>query len=629
MTRRRQCLVVLGGSLFVLASLSILAHWWTPPPTSTPTATTVATTRPASRAARVGAGTPVVCPCHREYVGPLAGRAEPVLDRAPVRRLLCVGVGFASSSSSSSSAGSSASDSSFECVSRVRDMPEDDSIAPPHSGIPVGCREAFVTLLTSDSYLPGVLALVAALRQLEHRPRDIVVLVTTRVSDDVLDALLALCVVVWRTPPIPNPHRRPPQLSLDDLRLLARARGQADLLEEALANARSNSTPAPPPSLARPNRPAPRTPVSLPRHVVRAVLGTLSPAEAAREAARLRGAAFLRGSSSATSPASDGVTPDHARFEDVYTKMVLWRLVQYDRLVYLDADQLPLRPYSSLFRLLGPADDGSVESNDDNWSVEEDDGGPAELDEAPGATHGADDARQRAGIGAKDARSATSVPVPAMSRVDLVVQPQTLWQSHYFGSGLLVVRPSEWLFRVMEAAFNTTESFDGADMGFLNAFWGPFDPRGDPAQLHTNPTEDEVAAALAVPDARTSASPASSSALSLRVRRVRGDFVMYRRTAELKPDLWVQAWRANRPHGVDFAGPRDEKPWGVAWTEPTGEFRRPNSSSRFVYEAWWRAFRASLGDDSGSAVVAAGEALFVPSPRELAVQLFRLTRSGP
>ncbi|XRB16058.1 ER membrane protein complex subunit 10 [Pseudoscourfieldia marina] len=61
---------------------------------------------------------------------------------------------------------------------------------------PSGCKEAWITTLCDDGFLPAVLILVHTLRAHSAEPRDIVVVASTAVSKEILDQVRALCVRV-------------------------------------------------------------------------------------------------------------------------------------------------------------------------------------------------------------------------------------------------------------------------------------------------------------------------------------------------------------------------------------------------------------------------------------------------
>ena len=61
---------------------------------------------------------------------------------------------------------------------------------------PSGCREAWITTLCDDGFLPAVLVLVHTLRQHSTEARDIVVVASTAVSERIIDQVRALCVRV-------------------------------------------------------------------------------------------------------------------------------------------------------------------------------------------------------------------------------------------------------------------------------------------------------------------------------------------------------------------------------------------------------------------------------------------------
>jgi len=64
------------------------------------------------------------------------------------------------------------------------------------SGGPTGCSEAFLTVMGDDGFLPGVLLLLHTVRKYAQVDRDFIVLVSTQVTDDVIERLLSECVRV-------------------------------------------------------------------------------------------------------------------------------------------------------------------------------------------------------------------------------------------------------------------------------------------------------------------------------------------------------------------------------------------------------------------------------------------------
>ena len=117
-----------------------------------------------------------------------------------------------------------------------------------HVGGEFGSREAYVTLLTSDYYLPGTLVFIHSIRAYMERDRDIVVVITPAVSENSIKALQAACVIIKRVKSQGNPNQ------------------------------------------------------------------SYQP-----------------------------------RFEDAYTKMAIWAIDEYDKMVYGDSDQFAVKSYDSLF----------------------------------------------------------------------------------------------------------------------------------------------------------------------------------------------------------------------------------------------------------------------------------------
>lgn len=95
-----------------------------------------------------------------------------------------------------------------------------------------------------------------------------------------------------------------------------------------------------------------------------------------------------------------------------YSKILLWSLVEYDLLVYLDSDTLPLKPLDHLFEKYGEIDENTV------------------------------------------------VAAPDIGWPDL------------FNTGLLILKPSKTTFdKIREFSEKKELSFDGADQGLFNEFF--------------------------------------------------------------------------------------------------------------------------------------------------------------
>lgn len=62
-------------------------------------------------------------------------------------------------------------------------------------------------------------------------------------------------------------------------------------------------------------------------------------------------------------PPPSNVNPDevYGRWKDQYTKLLLWNMTQYERLVYIDADALVIKPIEELFDL------PTVQTGDEEW----------------------------------------------------------------------------------------------------------------------------------------------------------------------------------------------------------------------------------------------------------------------
>lgn len=65
--------------------------------------------------------------------------------------------------------------------------------------------EAFVTAMINDFYLPGTLVLAYTIRKYSKVPRDVVAVVTDKVSDSSLAALRSACIKIKLTPDLGNP----------------------------------------------------------------------------------------------------------------------------------------------------------------------------------------------------------------------------------------------------------------------------------------------------------------------------------------------------------------------------------------------------------------------------------------
>ncbi|ODV79307.1 glycosyltransferase family 8 protein [Suhomyces tanzawaensis NRRL Y-17324] len=100
-----------------------------------------------------------------------------------------------------------------------------------------------------------------------------------------------------------------------------------------------------------------------------------------------------------------------AELSVTYSKFLLWNQTQYDQLIYLDSDTLPLTNLDELF-----------------------------------------------------------VEYSGASANQIVASPDSGWPD-IFNSGVLVLKPSTTVFEDLLASATTTESFDGADQGLLNEFF--------------------------------------------------------------------------------------------------------------------------------------------------------------
>ena len=66
----------------------------------------------------------------------------------------------------------------------------------PGSGGPTGCREAYLTVMGDDGFLAGVLILLHTVRKYAYIDRDFVVIVSTAVTQPIIERLQEECVRV-------------------------------------------------------------------------------------------------------------------------------------------------------------------------------------------------------------------------------------------------------------------------------------------------------------------------------------------------------------------------------------------------------------------------------------------------
>eukprot|EP00238_Polyblepharides_amylifera_P012658 CAMPEP_0196585946 /NCGR_PEP_ID=MMETSP1081-20130531/52636_1 /TAXON_ID=36882 /ORGANISM="Pyramimonas amylifera, Strain CCMP720" /LENGTH=309 /DNA_ID=CAMNT_0041907661 /DNA_START=458 /DNA_END=1387 /DNA_ORIENTATION=- len=71
----------------------------------------------------------------------------------------------------------------------------------PGSGGPTGCREAFLTVMGDDGFLAGVLILLHTVRKYATVDRDFIVVVSTEVTEPIIERLLQECVRVIQLDP--------------------------------------------------------------------------------------------------------------------------------------------------------------------------------------------------------------------------------------------------------------------------------------------------------------------------------------------------------------------------------------------------------------------------------------------
>jgi xylan alpha-glucuronosyltransferase len=130
------------------------------------------------------------------------------------------------------------------------------------------------------------------------------------------------------------------------------------------------------------------------------------------DAARLESAGFqVQRIDSLANPIQQKESLLAERFADTYTKLRAWQLVEFDRVVLLDADVLALHNVDALFDFIGDDEHDDV----------------------------------------------IAAAVDCCDR---------------FNSGVVVLRPSEQVFDAMVEALPRVVSYDGGDQGFLNVFFG-------------------------------------------------------------------------------------------------------------------------------------------------------------
>jgi glycogenin glucosyltransferase len=122
-----------------------------------------------------------------------------------------------------------------------------------------------------------------------------------------------------------------------------------------------------------------------------------------------------------------------------FTKITLWSLTEYRRIVYLDADTLPLRSLDSLFTL------------------------PSTTSSTP--TSASDSTTSLLSISSDNSTNHES-PRPYFAAA-----PEAGWPDA-FNSGFLVLSPSSSVYSDLLAMAKGAESFDGGDQGLLNMYFG-------------------------------------------------------------------------------------------------------------------------------------------------------------
>ena len=109
----------------------------------------------------------------------------------PVKELRCLGTGPLGRSK--------------QCPANAADVGQIG--VPPLEASPSGCREAYMTTMGDDGFLPAVLVLIHTLRKHTQVARDIVVYASTAVSAEAVALLLAECVRVVVIDPFAQDQR--------------------------------------------------------------------------------------------------------------------------------------------------------------------------------------------------------------------------------------------------------------------------------------------------------------------------------------------------------------------------------------------------------------------------------------
>ncbi|GAB4822636.1 hypothetical protein N2152v2_009682 [Parachlorella kessleri] len=130
--------------------------------------------------------------------------------------------------------------------------------------------------------------------------------------------------------------------------------------------------------------------------------------------------------------------------------------------------------------------------------------------------------------------------------------PGTYDSSEHFSTATMLLTPNLTVYVDMLAQLGRLESYDSADMGFLNAYFSDYWGR----------------------EARNFGS----------LSRLPWWLVPWRRVVAANASLW-EAHR-HKAVGLECSGPIHEKPWGSKWREQ-GPYLD-------VYERWWRLYNESL-----------------------------------
>jgi len=155
---------------------------------------------------------------------------------------------------------------------------------------------------------------------------------------------------------------------------------------------------------------------------------------------------------------NDGSGGSHVQSWDVncgYTKLHIFNLFLYDRILYIDSDCLVVKDVQHLLHLppSTPHNNANDQKNDQHDSDSENTNG--DITTLQQTTNQPQTQKQQ----------------PMRDPPGLIAAAPDLFPPDKFNAGVMVIAPARQTFRDMMDRIRTTVSYDGGDTGFLNAYY--------------------------------------------------------------------------------------------------------------------------------------------------------------